>query len=155
MLSTGDKGGQLRAIDEALKLVDTPYVYYSEDDFKMVHAGLITSNIEELEKDPKLLQMWNDKHLQSFTMEENRIVDRKWMWGGFSFHPSVWRMSDYFLLEGGFAKFTNDKSRGTGAGVGELMILNEYKKRGFYVRQSVIEYLLNLGINKGLPRQGS
>lgn len=29
MLSTGDKGGQLRAIDEAMKLVDTPYVFYS------------------------------------------------------------------------------------------------------------------------------
>lgn len=45
MLSTGDKGGQLRAIDEAIKLVDTPYVYYSEDDFKLVHTGLITLNI--------------------------------------------------------------------------------------------------------------
>lgn len=62
MISTGDKGGQLRAIDEALKLVDTPYVYYNEDDFKLVHSGLITLNIQELEKDLKILQMWNGWH---------------------------------------------------------------------------------------------
>ena len=28
-LSTGEKGGQLRAIDLGLKLVDTAYIYYS------------------------------------------------------------------------------------------------------------------------------
>lgn len=29
MLSTGDKGGQIRSVDESLKLVDTFYIYYS------------------------------------------------------------------------------------------------------------------------------
>lgn len=46
LLSTGDKGGQLRAIDAAMRLVDTPYVFYSEDDFKQTKSGLITMNIQ-------------------------------------------------------------------------------------------------------------
>ena len=153
MLSTGDKGGQLRSIDEALKLVDTPYVYYNEDDFKMVRSGLITLNIKELEKDPKLLQMWNNRHDAIFSIDATGIVDPKWTWGGFSLNPSVWRMSDYFLLEGGFAKFTKDKSRGLGAGVAELMILNEYRDRGFFVRKTKIDYVVHLGRNKGLLKK--
>ena len=110
LLSTGDKAGQLRAIDEALRLVDTPYVFYSEDDFKLAQGGLITMNIQQLEQDPKLLQMWNGLHFRNFLNGTN-IVDSSYFWGGFSFQPSVWRVSDYRLIEGGFANLTKDVSR--------------------------------------------
>lgn len=107
MFSTGDKGGQLRAIDQALKLVDTHYVYYSEDDFKLAHTGLITLNVQELENDPKLLQLWNGWHDFNF-LNGTRIVDPVWVWGGFSFQPAVWRTSDYRSIQGGFANLTRD-----------------------------------------------
>lgn len=126
MLSTGDKGGQLRAIDAAMKLVNSSYVYYSEDDFKATKSGLITENIQELEKDPKLLQMWNSFHAERFINGTN-IVDPTWVWGGFSFQPSVWRTSDYRFIQGGFANLTKDISRGMGAGVEEVTIIVEFK----------------------------
>ena len=99
-----------------MRLVDTPYIFYSEDDFKQTKSGLIAMNIRELEKDPKLLQMWNAFHAQRF-LNGTDIVDHTWVWGGFSFQPSVWRMQDYQKIQGGFVNLTKDKSKGIGAGV--------------------------------------
>jgi hypothetical protein len=47
-LITGRKEGQLRSIDLALRLVKTPYVYYSEDDRKMIKSGVIKGSIDLL-----------------------------------------------------------------------------------------------------------
>ena len=49
------------AIDYAYGLVKTPYVYFSEDDMWMVMKGLIKMNIEKLEADPVLIQVWNNQ----------------------------------------------------------------------------------------------
>lgn len=45
-----------------LRLVKTPYVYYSEDDRVMIKSGVIKGSIEQLEKEPKLLQVWYEIH---------------------------------------------------------------------------------------------
>lgn len=66
--------------------------------------------------------MWNAFHAERFVNGTN-IVDPSWIWGGFSFQPSVWRMSDYHLIKGGFANLTKDASRGMGAGVEEVTII--------------------------------
>lgn len=52
--------------------------------------------------------MWNGWHKGPRYINGTNIVDNTWPWAGFSLQPSVWRMSDYFLIKGGFAKFTND-----------------------------------------------
>lgn len=82
----------------------------------------------------------------------NNVVDPNWNWSGFSFYPTVWRMSDYHLLKGGFSGYTNDKSYGQGAGVAEYDIVQFYRRMGFYVRESTVQYHENLGLGKGLPR---
>lgn len=116
--------GQIRAIDMALRHVDTPYLYYSEDDRKLNKSGLITQNIQSLEKDPKLLQVWNDHHHGKRYIMPDGKIDPTFVYGGFSFFPSVWRMSDYHSLKGGFTGITDDISRGTGAGKAEIMIVD-------------------------------
>lgn len=79
--------------------------------------------------------MWNAFHADRLVKGTN-IVDPDWVWGGFSFQPSVWRTSDYRLIEGGFARLTRDASRGLGAGVEEVTIIREFKRRGYYVKQA-------------------
>ena len=107
--------GHLRAIDLALKLVKTPYVYYNEDSRKMIKGGVIRESIDLLEKEPKLLQTWYALHEGAQFTEGNK-VDPNWQSGGFSFLPAVWRMADYRLLEGGFAGVTKDILRGVEMG---------------------------------------
>ncbi len=107
--------GKMKAIDEALKLVKTPYVYYNEDNRKMIKGGVIRESIDLLEREPKLLQTWYSLHEGAQFAEGNK-VDPNWQLGGFSFLPAVWRMADYRLLEGGFAGVTKDILRGVEMG---------------------------------------
>ncbi len=82
----------------------------------MIKSGVINGSIAQLEQEPLLLQVWYDLHDQVQYTEGNK-VDPSWEWGGFSFYPAVWRMSDYNLIDGGFAELTHDLSKGTGAGI--------------------------------------
>ena len=45
MLNTLKKVGQVVSIDEAYKIVDTPYVFHSEDDWATIKSGVIEENI--------------------------------------------------------------------------------------------------------------
>lgn len=78
-------------------------------------------NVRELEKDPKLLQMWNDPHYVG--LDENGYARKDNFWGGFSFFPSVNRMALWRKLKGGYANLTHNISYGTGAGFAEKLIL--------------------------------
>lgn len=96
--------------------------------------------------------MWNSNHAQGYEGDTN-IVMLDWIWGGFSFQPSVWRMSDYRAIEGGFTNLSSDRSRGKGAGVEEITIVLEFQKRGYYVRESAIPYHYHLGDNRSNPKR--
>ena len=82
----------------------------------MIKGGVIEGSIKYLQQEPKMLQIWYDLHGGTVFAQGN-LVDNNWEEAGFSFCPAVWRMSDYYLLEGGFTGVTRDVSKGRGAGV--------------------------------------
>lgn len=45
--------------------------------------------------------MWSRYHASGNLLECGK-VDDKWVWGGFSFNPSVLRISDWKQAKGGF-----------------------------------------------------
>jgi hypothetical protein len=45
VLSTGQKLGQIIAIDLAYSLVKTPYVFFSEDDMWVIEKGILEMNV--------------------------------------------------------------------------------------------------------------
>lgn len=72
VVSTGTKEGQIRSIDLGLRLVETPYVYYCENDRKMLKGGAISESILRLEKDSKLLQVWTEHDHGVNILEDGR-----------------------------------------------------------------------------------
>ena len=63
-------------------------------------------------------------------------------------------MKDYWQIKGGFHVLTRDVSKGYGCGTTENSIMFYFRSKGYYVRQTEY-YFENLGIGKGLPREGS
>ena len=57
-LTIGSKRGKFYAIDHAYSIVKTPYVFFLEDDFKMIR-DVASSQIALLENDPSIVQIWS------------------------------------------------------------------------------------------------
>jgi hypothetical protein len=77
-----------------------------------------------------LLQVWNDfhsGHVEGYVDPKTRILNNMYLYGGFSFYPSVNRMELYNQIEGGYANLTHNFSYGAGAGTSELMILERFR----------------------------
>ena len=55
-LATGKHIGQISAIDEAYKHVQTEYIFHCEDDWEFTAPGFIEKSLAVLTANPKLLQ---------------------------------------------------------------------------------------------------
>jgi hypothetical protein len=100
--------GQIKAIDLAYSLVDTPYIFHCEDDWEFHAAGFIEKSLAVLEQHQKVCQVWiralddtNNHPLQTLTHHAHGVPFRllethfRDMWHGFSFNPGLRRLSDY------------------------------------------------------------
>lgn len=109
---TGERVGQIKLIDRLYAMVDTPYIFHLEDDWEFHRSGFMQKSRALLEADPKTLlvwvRAWNDTFDHPLGYE---APDRSWgvmafdfcgVWNGFTFTPSLRRLSDYKLLPGGF-----------------------------------------------------
>jgi hypothetical protein len=109
---TVSRVGQIKLIDQAYAMVDTPLIFHLEDDWEFVRGGFMEKSRALLNADPKTLlvwlRAWNDtfEHPLSYA-----APDRSWgvmaydfcgCWHGFTFTPALRRLSDYRLLSGGF-----------------------------------------------------
>ncbi len=50
--------GLIRSIDKAYAMVETPYVFHTEDDYLFHKAGFIEDSLKILEHDKKILKVW-------------------------------------------------------------------------------------------------
>ena len=107
---TGSRVGQIKAIDQAYGKVTTPYIFHLEDDWEFSRPGFMEKSRALMEKDAKLLTVqlrpWQPIEKLTFVAPDESwaLVDTApgTPWHGFSFHPSLRRLSDYKLL-GSFA----------------------------------------------------
>jgi hypothetical protein len=103
---TGKRLGQVGLIDQAYAKVDTPYIFHLEDDWEFLRPGFMEKSRALMERDPRIITV----QLRPWQRSERLTYlapDRSWglvhpapdtPWHGFSFNPSLRRLSDYKLL---------------------------------------------------------
>ena len=110
-IHTGERVGQIRAIDAAYDRVGTPYVFHMEDDWEFLRPGFIEASLPILEAEPMCLQVWlrglSGPYIHEFDGGDRVTSGVRWrraaksassVWHGFSFNPALKRLRDYRLL---------------------------------------------------------
>jgi hypothetical protein len=119
------KLGQVKSIDKAYGLVETPYIFHCEDDWEFYRSGFVEDSKALLEVDSNILQVWlrsfyhdirihSGYHYWGDRAEHDgigyyRVMSRKPDWAGFSFNPGLRRLSDYQMI-GKYDDYDHEKS---------------------------------------------
>lgn len=124
--------GPFKPIDKMYSMVDTEYIFHSEDDWKYEGpANFIEQSLDILEERKDIHQVWMRKGIELSWIEkqshltknktEYRMVKNPHLdvWCGYSFNPGLRRKSDYdrmfpngcseFIVPGEFAGLTELK----------------------------------------------
>jgi hypothetical protein len=112
-ISTGENVGQIAAIDYAYSRVNTPYIFHLEDDWLFYRESFIEQSMKILVDHPKCLNVWiralNDTNGHPIVdcpyisdgVPWRRLAFGYWgVWHGFTFNPSLRRLSDYTSING-------------------------------------------------------
>ena len=143
--------GQLAALDQIYKYIDTDYYFHSEEDWEYVRSGFIEYGIQAHEFDPKLngLHITHRVNYESefFLAGPLKIITelQAKRYSGLSFYPTVRRIKEYRLLEGGYTGASLNMSYGKGAGSCELLISKQYVMKGYHIASSRVEFALHTG----------
>jgi len=110
-VSTGQRVGQIAAIDYAYSFVEQPYIFHLEDDWQFYQSGFLEKSLTILEALPDCLQVWiralHDTNRTPISTEPETIqgvafqrVQSGYLgkWHGFSFNPGLRRTRDYDRL---------------------------------------------------------
>lgn len=128
--------GQIKSVDRAYSLIDTPYIFHCEDDFEFFRSGFVEESLSVLKHDSKAITVWMrslwdcKKHKLGERIQYTPDgvmyrevlpkVSHKETWYGFTFNPGLRRLADYELIK-------------PFAGVGhELEINYAYENLGFH-----------------------
>lgn len=98
------KRGQIKSIDEAYALVETPYVLHWEEDWETYKDGFIEESIPILEQNPTVSAVMLRKYGDGGYTPGTPFLSCGNGWGHYSFNPGLRRMSDYRnLFPNGFS----------------------------------------------------
>ncbi|WP_330927247.1 glycosyltransferase family 2 protein [Candidatus Sororendozoicomonas aggregata] len=119
-----EKLGQIRSIDKAYALVDTPYIFHCEEDWQFYRKGFIEDSKRLLASNTAIYQVWlrsfhhdiqRDYPFHSLGEEivvngvtAHKLLSSRSKWQGFSFNPGLRRHSDYKAIKGGYTAFLGD-----------------------------------------------
>lgn len=148
--------GLIPSIDKAYSAVSTPWVFHMEDDWEFKRGGFIEQSMKIMEQNPNIMQVWlrSDKNPNGHPIEpEMFYVDETpyklvatnvhGVWHGFSFNPSLRRLSDYKLIAP-WSEIHLDENRGIG--VQENHIGRVYfEQYGFRAATLIDEYCVHTG----------
>lgn len=105
LIKAGGRFGQPYAIDLAYSFVRTPYIFHCEDDWEFYRGGFIEKSLNLLKYDPSCvcvwLRAWNDTngHPLQFRSDDKTFgvlsIGYGDLWGGFTWNPSLRRITDY------------------------------------------------------------
>lgn len=143
-IETGERVGQIAAIDYAYSRVQTPYIFHLEDDWEFYKSGFIEKSMAILIREPKCLQVWlralDDTNQHPIEPREFRHRSVTWrrmawnydswgVWHGFSFNPGLRRLTDY-RMSGGYGSLGEFDFRKRGTA--EAKINHFYWQHEFY-----------------------
>ncbi len=102
--------GQIRSIDRAYAIVDTPFIFHLEEDWEFYQSGFIELSLEILKTKPRVSAVMCIEHCFRYRPDPNNpkfLVCGNPKWGYYSFNPGLRRLSDYkTLCNGAFGNFT-------------------------------------------------
>lgn len=134
LLNNNPKLGQIKSIDKAYSYVETEYIFHCEEDWEFYKEGFIEKSIEILIEFPKIINVWlrelndtNGHPLEQDEITTNKGIKIKYLkpkylgiWNGFTFNPTVKRLSDYKLL-GAYQNVGHESE------IGEFYFKNNFK----------------------------
>lgn len=145
------KKGQVVAQDTLWRQVKSPYVLTWEEDWETYKSGFFKKAIDILEADQKTLQvlfrhpMDNNGHPTLIGGIGHRYLSTNYRWKGFSFSPSLKRLSDYKRIGsyGNHTKFNPENPSLSEHKIGEL-----YHRLGY--RAAILKegYVRHIGNNR-------
>jgi len=116
LICTGERVGQIAAIDYAYSRVRTDYIFHLEDDWQFFAGGFIEKSVLLLENHPCCLQVylrairdtnghppeWRTRRTGGVAWKRMRSGYRAFggVWNGFSFNPGLRRTADYVAVGG-------------------------------------------------------
>ena len=142
-MNTGERLGQIRAIDAAYSRIATPYVFHMEDDWEFVRSRFIEMSMPILEAEPLCLQVWlrgrSGPYFHRFAGGVRLTSGVRWrqaspspvsIWHGFSFNPGLRRLRDYRLIGSSYS--ANVESRSGKGGLAEGQLSELYASVGYF-----------------------
>jgi len=149
--------GQIQSIDAAYALVRTPYIFHCEDDWEFFNPGFMEESLAILEQDKRVQLAWilhpefpvEPQLFKAGDVEYHLLGnDDSNAWHGFTWNPSLRRLSDYklvapyssFIEEGDFNALTECR-------IGHRL----YEEFGFKAAILNGSYCKHIGTNKAIP----
>lgn len=149
---------QIKSIDCAYAMVETPYIFHMEEDWQFLKPGFIEASKPVLEADENILQVWlrglDDTTLNHpykpdlYEIDNNKmvLVEYTGTWNGFSFNPGLKRLSDWQALPHGYdglPRYTPAKQSGGVTLESDISIY--YAKQGKIAMRFVESYVTHIG----------
>jgi len=141
------KGNHMDSLDNLYSLVQTKYVFHTEEDWTCTQPYFLEQSKEILEKDQKVLQVWlrdlNDTNMHPIGEYHQVAGYHTWkmeynysgQWHGFSFNPGLKRTAD-------LVKFKDFKGEN---GLPEERVSQHYKDKGMYALILPTAYFYHTG----------
>jgi Glycosyl transferase family 2 len=116
LICTGERVGQIAAIDYAYSRLESEYIFHLEDDWEFYAPNFIEKSMVILERHPECLQVYlralddTNKHpVDRRIHKDDGVIWRRMRygfrayggeWNGFSFNPGLRRLTDYVAVGG-------------------------------------------------------
>lgn len=150
LIQDNEKRGQIYSIDACIKEVTTDYFFQLEDDWLFYRTGFIQESFNAL-KDANCINHWlrerNDTNGHP-VKNGKLILNHKRTWHGFTFNPTLKRMSDYFDC-GEYSNFGSNKFK---AWENEQSIGKFYMKKGMYATIAEKGFVKHIGENRHITQ---
>jgi hypothetical protein len=152
-INDGIKQGQIKSIDSMYQQVTTPYIFHCEDDWQFYRKGFIEESLSILTKHHEVLTVWlrakNDTNGHPFQWSAkhnaNKVKTDFRGWHGFTFNPTLKRLSDYQRI-GSYSEVTFFDPANPSKS--EKEIGQVYKDLGYIALLSKHGYTKHLGWNR-------
>jgi hypothetical protein len=145
LICTGERVGQIAAIDYAYSRVRSPYVFHLEDDWEFYAPGFVEKSLRILAAEPRCLQVylralddtnghpvhWRPRRTRGVAWRKMRYGYKAFggEWHGFSFNPGLRRLADYVAV-GGYGRY---RPRGPGIhAAAEIALSRAYREREMF-----------------------
>ena len=172
LISTGERVGQIAAIDYAYSRVRSEYIFHLEDDWQFYGHGFIEKSLLLLTALPQCLQVYiralddtNGHPVHWRTLRTSGVAWRRMRygykafggeWNGFSFNPGLRRLADYSAIGGyGVHKLRAPKLH---AGT-EIRLSRLYRQKGMFAAiladREGAGYVRHIGWDRTVPEPGA